>query len=128
MCAHDQQPNHSRTSQMWSLAGHGKARPEETSGAGLCLGAIQLGQVVRERPEPAGLSHYPWASAALPSYLLPGLFTGCVTIICTFPPAGPEHLGAGPILSYSSASQTAGIKRLIECQLNEWVNDKLNKT
>lgn len=88
-------------------------------GQGFAWGQIPLVQVVRERPEPAGLSHYPWASTALGSCLLPGLFTGCVTIICTFPPAGPEHLGAGPILSYSSASQTAGIKRLTECQLNE---------
>lgn len=80
-------------------------------GQGFAWGPIQLVQVVRERPEPAGLSHYPWASTALGSYLLPGLFTGCVTITCTFPPAGPEHLGAGPILSYSSASQTAGLKR-----------------
>lgn len=39
MCAHGQQPEHSRTSQLWSLAGHGRARPEETSGAGLRLGA-----------------------------------------------------------------------------------------
>lgn len=44
----------------------------------------------------------------------------------TLPPAGEEYLGTGPMSLYSSAWQTAGIRRPTECQFNIRINDKPN--